>query len=232
MAQQSAMILRKQLQELSKHPVPGFTCNLIEDNIYEWDVGIIGSPDTAYSGGYFRATMIFPSDYPFNPPKFRFKDSFFHPNVYEDGNLCISILHAPGDDPISGERAAERWNPTQSVESILISVISLLVDPNCSSPANVDAGVLYRKDRKEYDSIIRDQVEASKKNIPPGFQMPKTMSDFMIAQPKDIPEPDDFWYDDHDECESDDGWGNASEEEEEEEDENLEGTEDEEEVSS
>jgi hypothetical protein len=45
------------------------------------------------------------------------------------------------DDPTSGEKAEERWNPTQSVESILLSIVSLLNDPNCSSPANVDAGV-------------------------------------------------------------------------------------------
>jgi ubiquitin-conjugating enzyme E2 R len=38
---------------------------------------------------------------------------------YADGRLCISILHPPGDDPVSGEKAEERWNPTQSVESIL-----------------------------------------------------------------------------------------------------------------
>ncbi|KAG5459832.1 MAG: hypothetical protein BJ554DRAFT_8199 [Olpidium bornovanus] len=201
MAQQSAMILRRQLNELSKNPVPGFTCDLVDDNIYVWDVGIVGAPDTIYAGGYFKvkippspvwrsgspprkcrgvlirsslsltqATMTFPDDYPFNPPKFRFNSMFFHPNgmfdliafgrstsklasrkcvcpsppppqptlliaavfysasraqVYQDGTLCISILHPPGDDPTSGEKAAERWNPTQSVESTF-SPFSLL----------------------------------------------------------------------------------------------------------
>ncbi|CAJ0922075.1 12689_t:CDS:2 [Entrophospora sp. SA101] len=57
--------------------------------------------------------------------------------IYTDGKLCISILHPPVEDPTSGETAAERWNPTQSVESILISIVSLMGDPNCSSPANV-----------------------------------------------------------------------------------------------
>ncbi len=47
-----------------------------------------------------QATLKFPQDFPFNPPTFAFDDSFFHPNVYVDGKLCISILHPPGDDPM------------------------------------------------------------------------------------------------------------------------------------
>jgi hypothetical protein len=61
--------------------------------------------------------------------------------VYKDGKVCISILHPPGEDEMSGEFASERWLPTQSVSSVLLSVISMLSDPNPSSPANVDASV-------------------------------------------------------------------------------------------
>jgi ubiquitin-conjugating enzyme E2 R len=89
---------------------------------------------------------------------------------YPDGRLCISILHPPGDDPLSGEKAEERWNPTQSVESILLSIVSLLNDPNCSSPANVDAGVMYRNDRESFNKIVEKQVEESKKDIPKSVQ--------------------------------------------------------------
>ena len=46
--------------------------------------------------------------------------------VYPDGRVCISILHAPGDDPMGYETSAERWSPVQSVEKILLSVVSLL----------------------------------------------------------------------------------------------------------
>ena len=63
--------------------------------------------------------------------------------VYPDGRVCISILHPPGEDEMSGEDASERWLPTQSVSSVLLSVLSLLADPNTSSPANVDASVCY-----------------------------------------------------------------------------------------
>jgi ubiquitin-conjugating enzyme E2 R len=53
--------------------------------------------------------------------------------------VCISILHPSTEDPQSGEHPSERWNPTQTVRTILMSIISLLNEPNCSSPANVDA---------------------------------------------------------------------------------------------
>ena len=46
--------------------------------------------------------------------------------VYADGRVCISILHSPGDDPLGYETSAERWSPVQSVEKILLSVVSML----------------------------------------------------------------------------------------------------------
>lgn len=81
--------------------------------------------------------------------------------VKQNGEVCISILHPPVDDPQSGELPSERWNPTQNVRTILLSIISLLNEPNTFSPANVDASVMYRKWKdfktkdKEYENIIR-----------------------------------------------------------------------------
>lgn len=96
----------------------------------------------------------------------------FHPNVYPDGRLCISILHAPGEDEMSGEHASERWSPAQRVESVLISVLSLLDDAEVSSPANVDAGVMLRNHPAKYRECAQQDVEQSKKEIPEGFVMP------------------------------------------------------------
>jgi ubiquitin-conjugating enzyme E2 G1 len=58
------------------------------------------------------------------------------------GLVCISILHEPGDDKWGYEKASERWLPVHTVETIIISVISMLAEPNDESPANVDAGIL------------------------------------------------------------------------------------------
>lgn len=63
--------------------------------------------------------------------------------VDKEGNVCISILHEPGDDRWGYEKPEERWLPVHTVETILLSVISMLADPNHDSPANVDAAVRF-----------------------------------------------------------------------------------------
>ena len=76
------------------------------------------------------------------PPAMTFRTKMWHPNIYPDGKVCISILHPPGEDNMnSQEKAEERWRPILGVESILISVISMLNDPNIESPANLDASL-------------------------------------------------------------------------------------------
>lgn len=68
---------------------------------------------------------------------------YFRFLVDKNGDVCISILHEPGDDKFGYEKASERWLPVHTVETILISVISMLADPNDESPANVDAAVSF-----------------------------------------------------------------------------------------
>jgi ubiquitin-conjugating enzyme E2 R len=108
--------LAGELKSLHQEPVEGFMVTLpCEEDLYTWHVAIFGPPDTPYQGGYFKAEMKFPLDYPYSPPKLKFLTPLLHPNVYSDGELCISILHPPGEDMLSGELPQERWNPTQSV---------------------------------------------------------------------------------------------------------------------
>lgn len=76
--------------------------------------------------------------------------------VYPSGLVCISILHPPGDDPNHYEHASERWSPIQSVEKILISVMSMLAEPNDESPANVEAAKMWREQRPEYERRVRE----------------------------------------------------------------------------
>ena len=93
---------------------------------------------------------------------------------------------------MSGETAAERWSPIQRSESVLLSIISLLDDAECSSPANVDAGVMLRKDLEAYKKRVKEDVELSKKDIPQDFVMPTS-----DIPPKKIEKEDDrdFWVD-------------------------------------
>ncbi|KAK3751789.1 hypothetical protein QZH41_013259 [Actinostola sp. cb2023] len=128
--------------ELSKDPSDSFSAGLIDDDdLYKWEVLIVGPQDTFYEGGLFKAHLLFPKEYPQRPPKMRFISEMWHPNVHKNGEVCISILHEPGEDKYGYEQASERWLPVHTVHSILISVISMMADPNDESPANVDAAV-------------------------------------------------------------------------------------------
>ncbi|XP_060791475.1 ubiquitin-conjugating enzyme E2 R2 isoform X2 [Neoarius graeffei] len=183
---QKALML--ELKSLQEEPVEGFRITLVaESDLYNWEVAIFGPPNTLYEGGYFKAHIKFPIDYPYSPPTFRFLTKMWHPNIYE-----------------SGELPSERWNPTQNVRTILLSVISLLNEPNTFSPANVDASVMFRKWRdskgkdKEYAEIIRKQVLSTKADAErDGVKVPTTLAEYCI-QTK-VPSHDsssDLLYDD------------------------------------
>lgn len=195
-----------EMKSLQDEPLEGFKITLVEESdMYNWEVAIFGPPNTFYVGGYFKAQIKFPLDYPYSPPTFQFLTNMWHPNIYENGKVCISILHPPVDDPQSGELASERWNPTQNVRTILLSVISLLNEPNTYSPANVDASVMYRKWReskgrdKEYIEIIRKQVQATRADAErDGVKVPVTLDEYCVRTP--VPLPDDgsnLLYDDY-----------------------------------
>jgi len=196
---------------LQEEPVEGFRVKLVSDeDMFVWEVALFGPPDTLYQGGYFKAQLKFPQDYPYNPPTVRFLSKVWHPNVYENGDLCISILHPPVDDPQSGELPCERWNPTQNVRTVLLSVVSLLNEPNTFSPANVDASVMYRRWKeskgkdKEYENIIRKQVAASRSEAEKdNVVVPLTMEEYCIKAKSKPPAQEnidmtDFYDDDYD----------------------------------
>ena len=115
-----------------------------------------GPPDTLYEGGFFKSTLKFPNDYPNNPPEMKFLTKMWHPNIYPDGKVCISILHPPGTDSMNAQETAdERWRPILGVEQILLSVISMLNDPNIESPANIDAALEFRDKPADFKKKVR-----------------------------------------------------------------------------
>ncbi|XP_054756483.1 ubiquitin-conjugating enzyme E2 R2-like [Lytechinus pictus] len=203
--------LRAELIKLSKEPVEGFIVKANDENLFDWEVAIFGPPGTLYEGGYFKAIMKFPHDYPYSPPTFRFLTKMWHPNIYENsGDVCISILHPPVADEQSGELPSERWNPTQNVRTILLSVISLLNEPNTYSPANVDASVMYRRwkdskgKNKEYEDLIKKQVKRTELDAQKdSVVVPTTLEEYCIKT-KETPQSQssvdlaDFYDDDDD----------------------------------
>ena len=106
-------------------------------------IGTLEGPlRTIYENGYFHFEIIYSNNYPFRPPIFFFKTIMFHPNIKEDGNVVIDILK-------------ERWTPELSLKTIIISIQSLLNDPNTDNYTNKEAADLYRLNRKEYEKTVR-----------------------------------------------------------------------------
>ncbi|KAL0719117.1 hypothetical protein Bca4012_068441 [Brassica carinata] len=109
---------------------PGISAFPEEDNIFCWKGTITGSDDTVFQGTEYRLSLAFSNDYPFKPPKVKFETCCFHPNVDLYGNICLDILQ-------------DKWSSAYDVRTILLSIQSLLGEPNISSPLNNQAAHLW-----------------------------------------------------------------------------------------
>lgn len=132
--------LQKELADIMKDPPAGCAAKLATDkDTYHW-VGSISGPEASpYEGGKFKLDIFFPVDYPFKPPKVTFQTKVFHPNIDSIGNICLDILK-------------ENWSPALTVGKVLLSISSLLTDPNPDSPLSSEIAQLYKYDRAKYNA--------------------------------------------------------------------------------
>lgn len=137
-----------------------FSVSMSSEQLFNWDFIIIGPQDTLYENGIFKGKLIFPKEYPHKPPKVVFDIDMGHPNIYSNGEVCISILHE-GIDYTGYENENERWSPTQNVNTIMLSIISMLSAPNFESPANVDISILHKTNYPKYKKKIYKIVQDS-----------------------------------------------------------------------
>ncbi|KAH0786671.1 ubiquitin-conjugating enzyme E2 G1 [Histomonas meleagridis] len=152
----AARILSKMYHDIKENPCQYFSAGLINDDLFKWRVTIIGPSSSPYEGSILPAELEFPDDFPLKPPKMRFLCPMWHPNIdAKTGKVCISILHDPGDDPNEYEKSSERWLPIHTVDSIVISVISMLTDPNPESPLNVEANRDFMFNKQQYIRKVR-----------------------------------------------------------------------------
>ena len=118
------------------------------DNIFNWVGTIEGSTGTVYEGLNFKLSLKFPSDYPFKSPVVKFETSCFHPNVDNNGDICLDILK-------------EKWSAVYNVRTILLSIQSLLGEPNNDSPLNGYAAALWSNQEEYHKVLHKKYAEAS-----------------------------------------------------------------------
>jgi ubiquitin-conjugating enzyme E2 A len=121
----------------------------LEDNIMEWEAVVPGPEETPWEGGLFSLRLSFSDDYPNTPPKVKFTTpGVFHPNVYVNGDICLDILKS-------------QWSPSYDVRMLLISIQSLLAEPNPGSAANPEAAELLTSNKAQYEARVKRTVEAA-----------------------------------------------------------------------
>ncbi|KAL3828218.1 hypothetical protein ACJIZ3_017020 [Penstemon smallii] len=132
--------LQSELMALMMSGEAGISAFPEEDNIFNWKGTISGIKDTVFEGTEYKLSLSFPCDYPFKAPKVKFETSCFHPNVDVHGNICLDILQ-------------DKWSSAYDVRTILLSIQSLLGEPNISSPLNTQAASLWTN-QEEYRKMV------------------------------------------------------------------------------
>ena len=137
--------LMRDFKRITSDPPTGVSATPDESDIMKWDAVIFGPEGTVWEGGVFTLKMVFTEEYPMMPPKVTFHTKVFHPNVYSNGDICLDILK-------------NQWSPAFDVGMLLVSIQSLLADPNPASAANADAASLYAKNRAAYNERVSTLV--------------------------------------------------------------------------
>jgi ubiquitin-conjugating enzyme E2 D/E len=138
------MRLAKEWETLQKCPVDYVTAGPINDeDMSKWNGTLVGPDDTPYAGGLFEIEILFPEKYPFNPPKLYFKTRIYHPNISPSGAICLDILKT-------------NWSPALNISKVLLSLCSLLADPNPDDPLVPEIAHQYKIN---YDKFLADARE-------------------------------------------------------------------------
>ena len=135
--------LNKELADLIKDPPANCSAGPIGDDMFHWKATILGPNDTPYEGGVFYLELWFGAEYPFKAPKVSFTTKINHPNVDSSGNICLDILK-------------NNWSPAITSSKLLLSICSLLDEPNADDPLVVDIANLYKKKRDKFNANARE----------------------------------------------------------------------------
>lgn len=137
----------KDVREMLKHPLTdhGIYYQHDEHHLLKGYAMIVGPSNTPYAYGYYFFEFLFPTDYPYCPPTVRYctnKNNIrFHPNLYVNGKVCLSILNT---------WAGEKWSSCQSIQSVLLTLCSILT----SRALTHEPGTHEESSIQQFDKIV------------------------------------------------------------------------------
>jgi ubiquitin-conjugating enzyme E2 D/E len=138
--------IQKELKEISEeksdHQNKIYSVSPVDGNLFLWGGYIFGPVDSPYEGGIFKIVIDFPTNYPFKPPKVYFKTKIYHPNISESGIICLDILK-------------NMWSPALSISKVLLSISSLLTDPNPNDPLSPEVAHVYKANKAMFERNAR-----------------------------------------------------------------------------
>ena len=135
--------IQKELREIERDPPENCSAGPLGDDIRHWIATIIGPKDSNYEGGIFKLDIKFPDNYPFAHPKIFFITKIFHPNIDYRGDICLDTIK-------------ERWTPIMNISKALLSICSLLDDPNPDDPLEPSIARIYKTDREKYNELAKE----------------------------------------------------------------------------
>ena len=136
--------IQAELRRINNDPPPNISAGPIDDNdLFRWQATIMGPDDSPYEGGIFFLNIKFPTDYRFKPPKITFTTRIFHPNINANGAISLDVI-------------MHQFSPALTIDKVLISISSLLADPNPDDPINNEAANLYKTNIYEYYKTARE----------------------------------------------------------------------------
>ncbi|KAF4090194.1 hypothetical protein AMELA_G00049020 [Ameiurus melas] len=138
--------IQKELTDLARDPPAQCSAGPVGDDVFHWQATIMGPNESPYQGGVFFLTIHFPTDYPFKPPKVAFTTRIYHPNINSNGSICLDILRS-------------QWSPALTISKVLLSICSLLCDPNPDDPLVPEIARIYKTDTEKYNKMAREWTE-------------------------------------------------------------------------
>ncbi len=137
--------LQKEVTEIQKDTPVNCSAGPNNNDLFNWEATIIGPTETPYEGGIFKLKILFPADYPFKPPKITFETPIYHPNINANGGICLDILK-------------DQWSPALNITKVLLSICSLLDEPNPDDPLMPEIAQLFKSNKAEFTRIAREHT--------------------------------------------------------------------------